>query len=78
MQLQPTLRKVRADSPEAGRYGRDIARGPNVWLAFDGSVLIAMAATRKEAIREYKKAWLADVRTRQAVTGCICPSISWG
>jgi hypothetical protein len=56
MQLQPTLRKVRADSPEAGHYGRDIARGPNVWLAFDGAVLIAMAATRKEAIREYKKA----------------------
>jgi len=26
MQVRPTIRKLRADSPEAGRYGKDIAR----------------------------------------------------
>jgi hypothetical protein len=41
------------------RYGLDIARGPYVYVAYDGDKLVAVAATAGEARRLYAKAWSA-------------------
>lgn len=49
--------KVRADSVP---YGAEIARrGAWVWVARDGDVVIAVAATASECRRKYK-AWVAQ------------------
>ena len=54
MMLMPTIRKQRADSVP---YGPDIARGPYVYCAYDGEVLIAVGATVDEAKRKYRRVW---------------------
>ncbi|HSZ03070.1 MAG TPA: hypothetical protein VK788_26475 [Terriglobales bacterium] len=56
MQVKPTVRRELAT---AHRYGPDIARGPYVYVAYDGDKLIAVAATAGEARKLYSKAWTA-------------------
>jgi hypothetical protein len=56
MQNDPTIKKLRADSPEAGPYGPNITRGKYVFGCYDGERLIAIAATAGEARRIYRKA----------------------
>ena len=48
----PNVRKVRADSVP---FGTDICtRGNGVWAAYDGDVLIAVAATADEARKKWR------------------------
>jgi len=54
MELNPTIRRVPADSVP---YGPDICtRGSYVWGAYDGDRLVCVAATAPEARRKYRKA----------------------
>jgi hypothetical protein len=48
MEPNPTIRKQLADSVP---YGKDIARGPWVYVAYDGDRRVAVAATAREARR---------------------------
>jgi len=57
VQSYPAIKKLPADSPEAGHYGLDITRGKYVWAAYDGTRLVAIAATVGEAKRLYRQAY---------------------
>lgn len=51
----PTLKRVLATSVP---FGPDICtRGKHVWGAWDGPTLIAVGATRAEALRKYRDAF---------------------
>jgi hypothetical protein len=58
MQFYPTIVRLRADDPRAGRYGMDIANGRAVYAAYDGDVVVAVAATAGQARRAYRREML--------------------
>lgn len=64
IRYKPTIRKVPADSVP---YGESISRnGKHVWCAYDGDVLIAVAATADEARCQYREAWKKRKRAAHA------------
>jgi hypothetical protein len=60
MKVKPTVRRELATRH---RYGPDIARGPYVYVAYDGDKLVAVAATAGEARKLYSKAWIERMVT---------------
>jgi hypothetical protein len=72
MRYEPTIRKESAD---LHTYGSSIARrGNSVWAAYSGDTLILIAATAKEARRQYRAAYNAARGVRPIVNGYIGPT----
>jgi len=64
---KPTIKRVRADSPDAPMYASNAATSAFVYLAYDGERLVCWDVTAGAARRKYQR-----VRSREQRSAAVC------